>query len=786
MNWQRLRATTTSWPLFWSLFGVLGFLTATALALPALWQGLLLAIPLFIATVGWGWRDAAPIVPLALVIIWLGQRPGAEHYSAWFYLGSGVVLLLGLVSGQSIYQLWRRSERRALESARRAHLLSEAAVHLERTRDAEDIYRLLPLLLFDIMHFAHATVFVPVPEGDRLELIAAHRGDLQTGYLILLDSVCGRAYRTQRWQVLSDTRDDPDFIQAPGTAATRSELAIPLHCGERDRVVAVLNIEDTHPHSFDEDKQRVLEAFAQLANQALLRVHTQAQLAKRLRERDMVATLNRNLLASASAEEIAHTALGLLSEHLSFDLGAMFVIRKGRFYPLALLGDAPDTIRQTFQQGLAWGRGQIHRSWQEKRDLFIDDYQQDPLADPDYRRLGVSSIALVPVTNIHGDVQALLELASLNQIKHWQPDERELLRSVADPLGIALERVTTDTHLREMFEVIRQLAQSNEPHLLYQRAVEAAVRLIPDAEAASLLVRTADGFEFESVSGFDLVTLQDIPPLSEQEIQNWYGSSQDALLSGKARILHGNNKVREHSERAVQASGQDRLNRSGRLLDILSNIAVPICHQQELVAVLNIDNFTREDAFGVSAAILAEAFAQQIAVIIRQTQYRQALEQNVVTDPLTKLGNRAGFNHQFTRELNSAQRYRYPLSLILMDLNGFKRINDTYGHQAGDEALIVIAQAMRQELRRADSLYRWGGDEFALILPQTDREHAAIAARRYRDTVAQLTHEYLEISVSLGIASYPEDSEDGETLIRLADDEMYQQKSVNRVERVGG
>jgi diguanylate cyclase (GGDEF)-like protein len=126
--------------------------------------------------------------------------------------------------------------------------------------------------------------------------------------------------------------------------------------------------------------------------------------------------------------------------------------------------------------------------------------------------------------------------------------------------------------------------------------------------------------------------------------------------------------------------------------------------------------------------------------------------------------------------LARARRYHHPFHLLMIDLDRFKEINDTLGHQAGDRALVEVAQTMRAEMREGDTLFRWGGDEFALILPHIPIEAARRTAERYLATVGDLRIGHLPLSLSIGIASYPEDGEDSESLLRRADDLMYRQK----------
>ena len=374
-----------------------------------------------------------------------------------------------------------------------------------------------------------------------------------------------------------------------------------------------------------------------------------------------------------------------------------------------MTGKAPDKVRGAFLEGVPWERGLTYRSWQSRQAVFIDHYPASPHADSEYRDLGIQSVAFIPILTPRQEPQAILELAFFTSTHIWTAQERRFLQGITATLGLALERAQASEQLREMLDVIRQLAQADDPSALYQRVVEAAVRLIPDSDAASLLVQQPEGYAFQGSYGYDLAQLELIPPIPEAVQLLWYGGAPEDCKAGVPRILRGSELITEQSAGAGgQNDQQHHLQGAGKVSEIQSTLCVPITHHQEVLGLLNIDSLTREDAFGERDLKLAEAFAQQLAVIIRQAQYRSALEKSVVTDALTGLGNRAGFNMQLQNELLTAKRYGQPLTLIVMDLNGFKAINDTLGHQAGDEALIAVARALESERRQADSLFRWG------------------------------------------------------------------------------
>jgi diguanylate cyclase (GGDEF)-like protein len=179
--------------------------------------------------------------------------------------------------------------------------------------------------------------------------------------------------------------------------------------------------------------------------------------------------------------------------------------------------------------------------------------------------------------------------------------------------------------------------------------------------------------------------------------------------------------------------------------------------------------------------VLAVAGLFRVPIIIEYDQLKM-LQLNAVTDPLTGLYNRRLFGETFEKELNRSRRYGSQLGLVILDLHRFKEVNDQYGHPRGDEVLRAAATTLNKALRTSDSAFRIGGDEFALILPQTDADQAMGLSRRV-ETVFAETLEALRLSVTVGmdhgVATFPHDGEQADQLIHVADERLYRLKHAN-------
>jgi diguanylate cyclase (GGDEF)-like protein len=228
-----------------------------------------------------------------------------------------------------------------------------------------------------------------------------------------------------------------------------------------------------------------------------------------------------------------------------------------------------------------------------------------------------------------------------------------------------------------------------------------------------------------------------------------------------------------------------------RFFQTLSHIDVPenqsIALWEEIVARRTLLSERTESPISFQTAlvdVLSSSGRFRLPVVLEYDDLK-GLHRNAVTDPLTGLHNRRLFDETLDKELNRARRYAHPLSLVTLDLHSFKEVNDKYGHPRGDDVLHAAATTLRKTLRTSDSAFRIGGDEFALILPQTDAAQASLLSRR----VGVVFKEYLRpldlsigVSMDHGVATFPQDGEQREQLIRLADERLYRFKQANHHE----
>ncbi len=214
-----------------------------------------------------------------------------------------------------------------------------------------------------------------------------------------------------------------------------------------------------------------------------------------------------------------------------------------------------------------------------------------------------------------------------------------------------------------------------------------------------------------------------------------------------------------------------------------SFLSYPIIIDDRRIGVLNFTDKAGGSVFNKADLELLQAIAPQIAVAIDRTALKDkagAYEQLSVTDPLTGLLNRRYLEERIAEEIVRSKRHRFSLSLMMLDVDDFKSYNDRYGHPAGDSALRIVAEILRETLRGADVAARYGGEEFAILLPQTSSEEAAQIGERIRKKIERAEVANRTVTASIGIASCSNEVDSPKDLISAADVALYAAKNHGR------
>jgi diguanylate cyclase (GGDEF)-like protein len=210
-------------------------------------------------------------------------------------------------------------------------------------------------------------------------------------------------------------------------------------------------------------------------------------------------------------------------------------------------------------------------------------------------------------------------------------------------------------------------------------------------------------------------------------------------------------------------------------------LKVSITHRQSVIGELHVEDDTPERNWEPEELLMARIVSDQLAVAISHARLFKQVQTQAITDALTGLNNRRYFQERLERETKLADRNNHSVSLILLDVDRLKLINDTHGHRSGDAALKHVAKTMVATVREVDVCARYGGEEFVIILPQCSGEDAIDVAERLREAIASNPVPRIgQVTASVGVASYPGAARNKDELIEQADRAMYFAKAAGR------
>jgi diguanylate cyclase (GGDEF)-like protein len=333
---------------------------------------------------------------------------------------------------------------------------------------------------------------------------------------------------------------------------------------------------------------------------------------------------------------------------------------------------------------------------------------------------------------------------------------------------------------KELEETIRRVGDALATGLDRDGVVALAVRQAVDAcgaEAGRVLPLERGAFH-ESRSGREARRLQEAITAAERKA---FEPKPDV---GPELLEPSDSEVAPSRPRRAAAAQVGEAHALAVPMRALVSSAEP-----EYLGVLSIARHGRP--FSRREEELLEYLAGQAIVSIENASLHAAVERQAVTDELTGLANARAFRSILGREIERSRRFNTPLGLVMVDLDNFKQVNDRHGHQQGDEVLASVASVLRDFSRDIDAPARYGGEELAVVLPQTDAEGAAQLAERMREAVEWLRvprvagRGSLRVTASFGVAAVPESASDGGELVAAADAALYRAKrgGKNRVER---
>jgi diguanylate cyclase (GGDEF)-like protein/excisionase family DNA binding protein len=684
---------------------------------------------------------------------------------------------------------------RILAAAVRAGRLAEEVSHqLHRAdalrRVAADIGSRLDLdqILSGLVD--HAMVLF---EADRAAVFLRHRDGtvtpevsrgLSSAYLAAVRGFAKsslQAEAAERRRILSamDYRDDP---RAAGVRAAVVQegfdtiCSAPLYAG--DQLLGMLDIYHDRPHPWAREELETLEALAAQASVAINAAQDYSQMATWAAQLQSIQQLGARLSRLTSVREIGNAIATELRQLIDYHNVRVYRLDGRDLVPVAMHGrvgeyfdETPDQLRLEVGAGITGWVAQhgvaqyLPDAAHDERAQTIpgtdDDLDESMLLAPlvyEERVIGVLVLSKLGLDQFGQDDLRLLTIyASFAAQAMANADATERLQAQSEALERQLVRQ------RELLRLTESVLTTLETDVLFDMIVDRLGALVRyDTVSIELREPTTGRLRAVTARGVHAAEFLADGQSEDEGVAGWVIAHNEPVLVDDER--------RDPRVRALPGVGPV----DGSL------VVVPLRDRQSVSGVLVVERLGDSDRFTADESELIQLFAAQVSIALQNATIHAAVETRARTDDRTGLLNHAAFVEHLVRAVTRGE----PFGLIMLDLDDFRAVNNALGHQAGDRFLREVGQAVRRAGRDSDQIFRYGGDEFVLILPGSDAVGAQVVAERIRAAVAEAGSElggiHERVAASIGIASYPEDGERPDEILLAADRACFVAKRSGR------
>lgn len=616
------------------------------------------------------------------------------------------------------------------------------------------------------------------PDQDRLKILVSHNfKEEYTDQIIQSNKDILNHVATTKKPIKFDRfSESMEFFQNTPFLGEHSGMAVPLLMGEK--VLGVLAIADLQSDkSFSESDITLLNSFAQQATIAINNSKLFEDANRRAEEAETMRKVGSVVTSSLNQGQAINSILEQLALVIPYDSAAVLLQRKDNLNVVGNQGFSPLYQLQGKKIPLS-SKNPATDVYQNKRPIIITDlaetypnFLKDSGMDSEIKSwLGAPLI-------IKKRCLGILSLHS-NEVDHFNKDHLRLISTFADHVAIALEnaQLYTDTaRAADRFMTLYQLSQ------IISTNIRTADIYPSIHEAVSELMET----EFFSISLYDSASkiITDVYMVDNGKPQQLTtrplekGLFSKVLINGKSILFHSFNSAAAEEMGAVMVGDNSTSDISQSIL------VVPLKIGSKIIGVISAQSY-KPNMYNSADRETLELLAANVAIAIENARLFDEVQRLAITDPLTQLYNRRKFEESASKEFERSLRYNRPLCAIMIDLDQFKQINDTYGHLAGDQVLTSLADLCKNNLRNIDILARYGGEEFVILLPETTAAQGLLTAERLRQdsesNEVETSQGSIAMTISLGLAELNITCKTLEELVDRADQALFESKRTGR------
>ena len=409
-----------------------------------------------------------------------------------------------------------------------------------------------------------------------------------------------------------------------------------------------------------------------------------------------------------------------------------------------------------------WGEIEATGTDMRREELRLLE-QRKARSDTYARRL----VAIVVLGTLLSVALLVALMVSVNRENRRVRALEQEARGAAHDMALSMDQLGRLSRQRQALSRYSGLLQSCQTlEEIVQLSIETIQRLVPGASGRFYLTRASQDFQ-DSVASFGEALISSPDSLTAHDC--W------ALRRGQPHEIHG-----EDGSRMACAHIDAGMPRPGT-----TALCLPLSAQGTQIGMLHVSGPTHTLDHGEAIDELLGQLAEQLGLAIANLQLRETLRTQSLRDPLTGLFNRRYLEENLARELTRCERRGLPLSVLMLDVDHFKRFNDTHGHAAGDALLSQVGRLLEVGVRSEDIPCRYGGEEFTIVMPELDAAGACARAEQIRREVERTTVQHLgqtlgPVTMSIGIATYPADGDSPAVLLQMADATLYRAKAEGR------
>ena len=525
-------------------------------------------------------------------------------------------------------------------------------------------------------------------------------------------------------------------------------------------LLGLLNVYHDRPHAWTEDDLETMAALATQASVAIRAAQDFERMATWAAQLGSIQQLGTRLNRLSSVHDIGMAIATELRQLIDYHNVRVYRIAGNDLIPVAMQGQVGEYVDETPDQ-LRVAVGEGITGWVAEHGVAqnLGDAANDPRADtiPGTEEDLDESMLLAPMI-FDDQVLGVLVLSKLG-LDQFTDDDLRLLVIYASFAAQAMANADTTARLREQSTALERQVQSQRELLQITESILTTLdsRAVLDSITERLLRLIAcDNIAIEVVDP----STGRLTPLTARGVHA--ASYLEAWEPGETGIATW---VVEHNEPTYVADERNdpRVNHF-REQDTVdgSLIVVPLRGRDGAIGVLTIERLGIGNAFSTDEFELVQLFAAQVSIALQNAEVFQAVELRAQTDDLTGLLNHGTFEERLEWSVHAGS----PFSLIMLDLDDFRDVNNSLGHQAGDQLLREIASELVRAGRDSDQIFRYGGDEFSFLLPGTDSAGARLVAERARQAVRATGR---NITASIGIGTYPDDGSTAASVLLAAD-----------------